>query len=213
MLQGMIGKKVGMTQLFDEAGQVIPVTVLRIGPCVVIQKKTPEKEGYAALQLGLVEPGIRRLTMGVKGHLRKAGSPPARVLREFAYEETDGTPLKVGDEVLVHQVFQADDTVNVVGTSKGRGFQGVIKRHGFSGGRATHGSMFHRGPGSIGQSASPSRVFPGTRGPGRMGNKRVTIRNLKVVMVDEDNHLLLVKGSVPGSRAHTLTIVHSGRRN
>ena len=213
MLQGMIARKVGMTQLFDEAGQVIPVTVLRTGPCVVIQKKTPEKEGYAALQLGLVEPGTRRLTLGIKGHLRKAGSPPARVLREFAYEESDQTPLKVGDEVLVHQVFQADDIVNVVGTSKGRGFQGVIKRHGFGGGRATHGSMFHRAPGSIGQSASPSRVFPGTRGPGRMGNKRVTIRNLKVVKVDEDNHLLLVKGAVPGSRANTLTIVHSGRRN
>lgn len=215
MLQGMIGKKVGMTQLFDEAGQVIPVTVLRTGPCVVVQKKTPEKEGYAALQLGLIEPGARsrRLTLGVRGHLRKAGAPPTRILREFAYEESDGKPLKVGDQVLVHQVFQPDDTVNVVGTSKGRGFQGVIKRHGFGGGRATHGSMFHRAPGSIGQSASPSRVFPGTRGPGRMGNKRVTIRNLQVVQVDEENNLLLVKGAVPGSRAHYLTIVRSGRRN
>ncbi len=213
MLQGMIGRKVGMTQLFDEAGQVIPVTVLRIGPCIVVQKKTSEKEGYAALQLGFIEPGVRRLTMGVKGHLRKAGSPPTRILREFAYEETSETPLDVGDEVLVHQVFQADDTVNVVANSKGRGFQGVIKRHGFSGGQATHGSMFHRAPGSIGQSASPSRVFPGTRGPGRMGNKRVTIQNLQVVKVDEENHLLLVKGSVPGSRAQYLTIVRSGRRN
>ncbi len=213
MLQGMIGRKVGMTQLFDEAGQVIPVTVLRIGPCIVVQKKTSEKEGYAALQLGFIEPGVRHLTMGVKGHLRKAGSPPTRILREFAYEETSETPLDVGDEVLVHQVFQADDTVNVVGNSKGRGFQGVIKRHGFSGGQATHGSMFHRAPGSIGQSASPSRVFPGTRGPGRMGNKRVTIQNLQVVKVDEENHLLLVKGSVPGSRAQYLTIVRSGRRN
>jgi len=211
----MIGRKVGMTQVFDEAGQVIPVTVLRTGPCVVVQKKTPEKEGYAALQLGLVESGarFRRLTMGERGHLRKAGTPPARILREFAYEETAETPLNVGDQVLVHQVFQADDTVNVVGTSKGRGFQGVIKRHGFGGGRATHGSMFHRAPGSIGQSASPSRVFPGTRGPGRMGNKRVTIRNLQVVRVDEENNLLLVKGSVPGSRARYLTIVHSGRRS
>ncbi len=215
MLQGMIGRKVGMTQLFDERGQVIPVTVLQTGPCIVVQKKTPEKEGYAALQLGLIEPEFRsrRLTLGVRGHLRKAGSPRTRILREFAYDETNGTPLNVGDEVLVHQVFQADDTVNVVGTSKGRGFQGVIKRHGFSGGRATHGSMFHRAPGSIGQSASPSRVFPGTRGPGRMGNRRVTIRNLQVVKVDEENNLLLVKGSVPGSRAHTLTIVRSGRRN
>ena len=215
MLQGMIGRKVGMTQLFDERGQVIPVTVLRTGPCVVVQKKTPEKEGYSALQLGLVEPAtrFRRLTRGVKGHLRQAGSPRTRILREFAYEETEGATLKVGDEVLAHQVFQADDTVNVVGTSKGRGFQGVIKRHGFGGGRATHGSMFHRAPGSIGQSASPSRVFPGTRGPGRMGNKRVTIRNLQVVKVDQENNLLLVKGSVPGSRAHYLTIVRSGRRN
>lgn len=215
MLQGMIGRKVGMTQLFDERGQVIPVTVLRTGPCIVVQKKTPEKEGYSALQLGFIEPGTRsqRLTLGVRGHLRKAGSPIARILREFAYEETEGTALNVGDEVLAHQVFQTDDTVNVVGTSKGRGFQGVIKRHGFGGGRATHGSMFHRAPGSIGQSASPSRVFPGTRGPGRMGNKRVTIRNLQVVKVDEENHLLLVKGSVPGSRAHPLTIVRSGRRH
>ena len=215
MLQGMIGRKVGMTQLFDERGQVIPVTVLRTGPCIVVQKKTPEKEGYAALQLGLIEPEFRsrRLTLGVRGHLRKAGSPRTRILREFAYEETDEKPLNVGDEVLVHQVFQPEDTVNVVGTSKGRGFQGVIKRHGFGGGQATHGSMFHRAPGSIGQSASPSRVFPGTRGPGRMGNKRVTIRNLQVVKVDEENNLLLVKGSVPGSRAHTLTILRSGRRN
>ena len=215
MLQGMIGRKVGMTQLFDERGQVIPVTVLQTGPCIVVQKKTPEKEGYSALQLGFIEPGTRsrRLTLGERGHLRQAGSPPTRILREFAYEETEGTALKVGDEVLAHQVFQADDTVNIMGTSKGRGFQGVIKRHGFGGGRATHGSMFHRAPGSIGQSASPSRVFPGTRGSGRMGNKRVTIRNLQVVKVDEENHLLLVKGAVPGSRANTLTIVRSGRRN
>ena len=215
MLQGMIGRKVGMTQLFDERGQVIPVTVLKTGPCIVVQKKTPEKEGYAALQLGLIEPGFRsrRLTQGVRGHLRGAGSPPTRILREFAYEETEGTSLKVGDEVLVHQVFQPDDTVNVVGRSKGRGFQGVIKRHGFGGGRATHGSMFHRAPGSIGQSASPSRVFPGTRGPGRMGNKRVTIRKLQVVKVDEENHLLLVKGAVPGSRTNHVTIFRSGRRN
>ena len=216
MLQGMIGRKVGMTQLFDERGQVIPVTVLRRPALASWSRRRPPRRRaipHFSWVLSSAKTRFRRLTLGVKGHLRKAGSPRTRILREFAYEETEGTTLKVGDEVLAHQVFQADDTVNVVGTSKGRGFQGVIKRHGFGGGRATHGSMFHRAPGSIGQSASPSRVFPGTRGPGRMGNKRVTIRNLQVVQVDEENHLLLVKGSVPGSRAHYLNIVRSGRRN
>lgn len=214
MLKGLIGRKVGMTQIFDEGGQVIPVTVLQAGPCVVVQKKTPEREGYTAVQLGLVESrSRRRVTRAIEGHFKKSAAPPTRILREFAYEETEDEPLSVGDQIVVNQVFQANDTINIVALTKGRGFQGVMKRHGFSGGNATHGSMFHRAPGSIGQSASPSRVFPGTRGPGRMGNKRVTIRNLQVVEVDEENNLLLVKGAVPGSRARYLTIVHSGRRS
>lgn len=201
MVEGLIGKKIGMTEVFDEAGNAVPVTVIQAGPCVVVQKKTPDREGYGAVQLGLVEPGRKtRANQPLGGHFKRAGVPPTRVLKEFSFSEEGDEAIEVGSQVLVQDVFEVNDIVHVTGISKGRGFQGVVKRHGFRGGRATHGSMFHRAPGSIGASAFPSRVFPGMKGPGRMGGKQVKVRGLRVFAVDEENNLLLVKGSVPGSR-------------
>lgn len=198
MVDGLIGVKLGMTQIFEEDGTVVSATVIKAGPCVVVQKKVKDRDGYNAVQLGFVE-FIRpsRVNKPRTGQFQKAGVPPVRILREFAIEEGE-TPLNVGDQIVVQQVFQPEDRVNVVGTSKGRGFAGLIKRHGFSGGAATHGSMFHRAPGSIGQSAYPSRVLRGMRAAGHMGNKRVTAKNLRVVRVQEDENLLVIKGAVPG---------------
>jgi large subunit ribosomal protein L3 len=198
MVDGLIGVKVGMTQVFDQNGTVFPVTVLKAGPCVVVQKKSKDTDGYEAVQLGLVE-FIRpsRVTKPRAGHFKKAGIPPCRILREFHSNE-EGEQLKVGEQILVSQVFQPDDKVDVLGTSKGRGFAGLIKRHHFGGGAASHGSMFHRAPGSIGASAFPSRVLPGMRAAGHMGNEHVTVQNLKVVGVQEQDNILLVKGAIPG---------------
>ena len=209
MIGGLIGKKVGMTQVFDENGRVIPVTVLEAGPCVVVQRKTSEKDGYESVQLGLVEQKRLRANSPMAGHFKRAEVPPTRVLREFSYQETEEASLEVGAQVLVNDVFEQNDRVDVVGSGKGRGFQGVIKRHGFSGGKATHGSMFHRAPGSIGQSAYPARVFRGMKGPGRMGNKRVKVRNLEVVQIDQERNLMLVRGAVPGSRGNYVLILQA----
>lgn len=211
MVEGLIGKKMGMTQVFDEDGNVIPVTVIQAGPCVVVQKKTTQKEGYEAVQLGLVEPRRKvRVNRPLEGHFEKAGVPPTRLLGEFSLAQGEGEEeVKVGDQILVQDVFKPDDRVDVQGTTIGHGFQGVIKRHGFRGGRATHGSMFHRAPGSIGASAFPSRVLPGMRGAGQMGAKKVKIRKLRVVDVDVENNLLLVKGAVPGSRGNYVVITRS----
>jgi len=198
MVHGLIGIKVGMTQVFGEDGAIVPATVVKAGPCVVVQKKSKEKDGYDAVQLGLVEfvrPG--RVSKPRTGHFKKAGVPACRILREFA-EEGSAEPLKVGDHVQVAQVFSAQDSVHISGTSKGRGFAGLVKRHHFGGGAATHGSMFHRAPGSIGASAFPSRVLPGMRAAGHMGNENVTVRNLKIVRIQGDENLLVVRGSVPG---------------
>jgi large subunit ribosomal protein L3 len=196
-VQGIIGKKVGMTQVYAEDGRALPVTVIEAGPCVVVQRKSTERDGYAAVQLGLVESRkAKRITRPMKGHFDKAGLPPCRVLRELPL--ADDAEVAVGDKVSVG-VFEPGDSVNVVGTSKGRGFQGVMKRHNFGGGKATHGSMFHRAPGSIGQSAYPSRVLKGMKAAGHMGGDRVTVRNLEVVRVDTDNNLLIIRGSVPGA--------------
>ena len=197
MVTGIIGKKVGMTQLFDESGRVRPATVIKAGPCVVVQAKTATHDGYEAVQLGLVEEQPARVTKPIAGHFKKADLPPTRILREVAQVPGE-EPVKPGDQVLV-SMFAGGERVDVIGTSRGKGFQGVMKRHGFSGGRASHGSMFHRAPGSIGASSYPSRVIKGMRGPGRMGGKRVTVRSLQVVRVDEDNHLLIVQGAVPGA--------------
>jgi len=198
MVEGLIGIKVGMTQIFDESGSVIPVTVIKAGPCVVVQNKTKDSEGYAAVQLGLVE-FVRptRVNKPRAGHFKKAGVPACRVLREFRFGDGQES-MKVGDQVLVSQVFQPNDKVDVIGTSKGRGFAGLVKRHHFRGGASTHGSMFHRAPGSIGASAFPSRVLPGMRAAGHMGNANTTVQNLSVIRVHEQENLLLVKGAVPG---------------
>ena len=196
MVTGLIGKKVGMTQLFQADGTALPVTVLKAGPCVVAQVKTVEADGYAAVQLGLVEAKPAKENKPTLGHFKKAGVPPTRVRRELNLAD-GGDPLKAGDQVNVG-IFADGERVDVIGTSRGKGFQGVVKRHHFAGGRASHGSMFHRAPGSIGASSYPSRVVKGMRMGGHMGSDRVTVRNLKVVRVDAENHLLLVEGSVPG---------------
>lgn len=198
-MKGLIGKKIGMTRIFDDSGNHMPVTVLRAGPCVVLQVREEATDGYRAVQLGYLEDGLKpqRMNKPMRGHLAKAGSGAVGVIREFAVEE--GEEVGLGDRVTVES-FNDVDKVDVTGTSKGRGFQGVIKRHGFKGGKATHGSMFHRAPGAVGQAAWPSRVFKGKRLPGQMGNARVTTEGLEVVRVDAEQHLLMVKGSVPGAR-------------
>src|SRR6188474_2130039 len=196
MVTGLIGKKVGMTQLFDSDGTVHPATVLRAGPCVVAQVKTAHGDGYEAVQIGLVEVRPRKENKATQGHFKKAGVPPTRVVREVK-QAAGSEPVKPGDQVNV-SIFADGERVDVVGTSRGKGFQGVVKRHHFAGGRATHGSMFHRAPGSIGASSYPSRVVKGMRMGGHMGDKRITVRNLKVLRVDAENNLLLVEGAVPG---------------
>jgi len=197
MSPGILGKKIGMTQVFRPDGQVVPVTVLKAGPCVVVQRKTPATDGYDAVQLGLMEYAKKSgLTKPEQGHLKKSEAEGVKFLREFRLEAGAGD-LKTGDRVLVDE-FQPKEMVDVIGVSKGRGFAGVVRRHHFRGSDATHGSMFHRAPGSIGASSFPSRVFPGTRMGGQMGNARVTVRNLEVVQVDVEDNLILVKGAVPG---------------
>ena len=208
-MNGILGRKLGMTQIFGENGEVIPVTIVEAGPCLVVQRKTNENDGYEAVQLGLVEAQPpRHVTQPKAGHFKKAGIPPVRKVEEFRISSEDES--KPGDEVRV-SIFEADQYVDVAGTSKGKGFQGVIKRHGFGGGRATHGSMFHRAPGSIGQSAQPSRVFKGTRLPGHLGAKRVTVKHLKVVKVDLDNNLIYLRGAVPGANNSYLALRRSIR--
>ena len=196
-VQGIIGKKIGMTQVYAEDGRAMPATVLQAGPCVVVQRKSKEKDGYVAVQLGLVEARkLKRVPKAMKGHFDKASLPPCRVLREFRVAE--GAEVKVGDKLSV-ELFAPGDKVHVTGISKGKGFQGVVKRHHFRGGAATHGSMFHRAPGSIGASAFPSRVLKGMRAGGHMGSDQVTVRNLEVVRVDAGNNVLVVRGAVPGA--------------
>jgi large subunit ribosomal protein L3 len=197
MVNGIIGKKMGMTQVFASDGTVTPVTVIKAGPCVVVQKKTVNTDGYNAVQLGFVEDRApKNINKPTEGHFKKAGVPPTRVLREVRVEASEEA-TNVGDKVLV-DIFNENDVVDIIGKSKGRGFAGFIKRHGFAGGRASHGSMFHRAPGGIGASAYPSRVIKGTRMAGHMGDARKTIKNLQVVAVDTENNLLMIRGAVPG---------------
>jgi large subunit ribosomal protein L3 len=198
MVNGIIGRKVGMTQIFAKDGTAIPGTVIKAGPCVVVQAKNSATDGYEAVQLGLVEERPARARKPLAGHYQKAGVPPTRVRREVKLVAGAEAP-KAGDQVLVTGVFADGDRVDVIGISRGKGFQGVVKRHNFRGGAATHGSMFHRAPGSIGASSFPSRVVKGMRAAGRMGGDRVTTRNLKVVQIDADNNLLVLRGSVPGA--------------
>src|SRR5215831_11242781 len=197
MVTGIIGRKVGMTQIFDADGTVHPATVIKAGPCVVVQAKTKQTDGYESVQLGLVEETPAKAGKPMAGHYKKANVPPTRVRREVGLAVGAEAP-KVGDQVLA-SIFANGDRVDVVGRSRGKGFQGVVKRHHFGGGAATHGSMFHRAPGSIGASSFPSRVVKGMRAAGRMGGGRVTIHNLKVLSVDADNNLLVVEGGIPGA--------------
>ena len=197
MSPGILGKKIGMTQIFRPDGQVAPVTLIKAGPCMVVQRKTPATDGYDAVQLGLLEfVKPARLNKPSTGHLKKAGVEGAKFLREFRMNGGSGD-LKAGDQVLVDQ-FKPKDKVDVVGISKGRGFAGVVKRHHFRGGEGSHGSMFHRAPGSIGASSFPSRVVPGMRMGGHMGAAQVTVRNLEIIDVDIEDNVLAVKGAVPG---------------
>ncbi len=206
-VHGIIGRKVGMTQIFTADGTVIPVTVVRAGPCLVVQKKTVEKDGYESVQIGLVESRPdRRANRAAKGRFEKANVAPMRLLAEFRLDA--GDELNPGDKVLCDS-FHEQDSVDVIGVSKGKGFAGVVRRHHFRGGAESHGSMFHRLPGSIGPSAFPSRVYPGTRSSGRLGGRQATAKNLTVVRVDAENNLLYIKGAVPGARNSVVKIVRS----
>ncbi len=197
-MKGIIGKKVGMTQLFDDSGMVVPVTVIEAGPCYVTQVKTIESDGYNAVQLGFEEVAERKLTKGQKGHLKKAGAPIVRRLREF---RSDDVPQFAPGDVVKADIFQDGEFVDVVGISKGRGFAGAVKRHGFRGGPKTHGqSDRHRATGSRGAGTTPGHTFPGTKAPGQMGNERVTVQNLKIALVDAERNLIAVRGAVPGPR-------------
>ncbi len=206
MATGILGRKVGMTRIFTEDGRWIDVTLVQAGPCIVVQRKTKDKDGYEAVQLGFEEINPKRCTKPLLGHFKKYGVPPMRFLREFRVEPD--SELKPGDEIKV-DIFKIGDKVDIAGTSKGRGFAGVVKRHGYSGGPNTHGSNFHRRPGSIGQSAWPAEVYKGKGLPGHMGNVRVTVQNLEVVDVVPEKNLLVVRGSIPGANGSLVEIKHS----
>ncbi len=203
-MKGILGKKIGMTQLFDEDGVVTPITIIEAGPCYVTQKKTKEKDNYNAIQVGFGEIPEKRLNKPKAGHLKKSNTPPVQYLREFRVANPDD--YEEGQKIDV-SVFEIGDLVDVTGVSKGKGFAGVVKRHSFSGGPKTHGQSDRwRAPGSVGAGSTPGRIFKGVRMAGQMGNQRVTVQNLKVVLVDADKNLLAVKGAIPGSR-NSLVIV------
>jgi len=209
-MRGILGKKVGMTQLFDENGNVVPVTIIEAGPCYVTQVKTMEVDGYHAVQLGFEETPERKLTNGQRGHLQKSGAPLLRRLREI--RSTEPSPHALGD-VIKADIFQEGDVVDVIGISKGRGFAGAVKRHGFAGGPKTHGqSDRHRATGSRGAGTTPGHTFPGTRGPGQMGNARVTVQNLKVALVDPERNLLAIRGAIPGPRSGLVLVRDAVRK-
>jgi len=204
MQKGIIGKKIGMTQIFDEAGKVIPVTVVEAGPCVVVQKKTIENDGYTSVQLGYGDIRAKRVNKPMAGHFKKADVALKRTLKEFRFEDIEA--LNVGD-ILKADTFAVGDIVDVHGTSKGKGFQGAIKRHNFSRIKETHGSgPVHRHAGSMGACSSPSRIFKGKGMPGQMGNEKVTIQNLEIVKVDAENNLIAIRGAIPGPKNGTVTI-------
>ena len=204
MIEGLIGKKIGITQCFDEQGNVFPVTVIQAGPCTVFQKKTIKRDGYSSIQMGLIEErGRKRANKPLTGHAEKAGVPPPKILREFRFIEQ--AEVKVGDQFFV-DIFEEGEQVHITGRSKGKGFAGVVKRWGYHGGKGSHGSMFHRRPGSIGASAYPSRVFKGKKLPGHLGDNKVTVRNLVVVRTEKENNLLVVKGAIPGANGGYLLI-------
>lgn len=210
MLKGLIGKKVGMTQIFDEAGAAIPVTLIEAGPCYVTQIRTPDRDGYSAVQLGFQELKPKRLTGGQLGHLKRNNAPPLRFLREFRVKNPD---IQEGQVLTVGEAFAVGERVDVIGTSKGKGFQGVVKRHHFAGGPKTHGQSDRlRAPGSRGATTTPGRVFKGSRGAGHMGFERVTVQNLRVVLVDPERNLLGVRGAIPGPRGGMVMIREARKR-
>jgi large subunit ribosomal protein L3 len=203
MVNGLLGKKLGMTRIFTEDGRWIEVTLLEAGPCSVVQRKTADKDGYEAVQMGFGDVKEKRCSKPLQGHFAKAGVAPKRHMREFRVPQD--SELKPGDEVKA-DIFQAGDRVDVCGTSKGKGFAGVIKRHGFGGGPGGHGSHFHRAPGSVGQSADPAKVYKGKKLPGHMGHARVTSQNLEVVSVDPEKNLVAVRGCVPGANGGMVVV-------
>lgn len=208
MVEGLIGQKLGMTQVYDKDGNVIPVTIIKVGPCAVIQKKSKDKDGYDAVQLGFLEDkALKRPNRPTQGHFKKSGLPPCRIIREFRFSSE--AEIKEGDKFFV-DIFKEGEKVHITGTTKGKGFQGVVKRWGFRGGPASHGSMFHRRPGSIGASSFPSHVWKGMRMGGHMGQDKLTVRNLLVVKVDRENNLLLVKGAVPGPKGGYVLVRKNG---
>ncbi len=210
MLKGLIGKKIGMTQIFDETGAAIPVTLIEAGPCYVTQIRTPEKEGYTAVQLGFEEVKPKRLSAGELGHLKRAGLSPLRILREFRIKDPG---VKEGDQVTVESAFAKGERVDIVGTSKGKGFAGAVKRYHFLGGPKTHGqSDRQRGPGSRSSTTTPGRVYKGARGPGHMGDDRVTAQNLKIVLIDGERNLLGVRGAVPGAKGGLVMILEARKQ-
>lgn len=209
MSNGILGRKVGMSQVFDEEGKAVPVTVIEAGPCYVVQKKTPERDGYAALQLGFGEVEANKLNRPLRGHFAKSGVKPLRFLKEIRLDSDAVDSYEVGQEVKV-DIFNPGDYVDVQGVTKGKGFAGGIKRHGFHRGPMKHGSKYHRRPGSLG-AKGPARVFKGRKLPGRAGGEMRTVKNLKVVKVDPEHNLLLVRGAVPGPRMGLLLIKNSAR--
>lgn len=203
-MKGILGKKLGMTQYFNESGEIVPVTVVEVAPNYIVQKKVKEKEGYNALQLGFAEKKITRVNKPMLGHFKKAGEKAFYFLKEVKFDNVE--QYEVGQELKISDVFSEGEIVDVTAISKGKGFQGVMKRHNFKGGRATHGSMFHRAPGSAGSSAFPSRVWKGKRYPGHMGSEKVTIQNLKIEKIFSDRNLVLIKGAIPGAN-NSLVII------
>lgn len=210
MVNGLLGKKLGMTRIFTPDGRWIEVTLVQAGPCTVLQRKTAETDGYEAVQIGFDEKKESRCTKPELGHFKKAGTTPKRILRELRVDS--GSELKAGD-MIGPDIFKAGDRVDICGTSKGKGFQGVMKRHGMKGGPGGHGSMFHRAPGSIGQSADPSKVYKGKRLPGHMGDATSTIQNLEVVDVDTEKNLVIVRGAVPGANGGLVLVKRSVKGN
>ncbi len=210
IMRGILGKKVGMTQLFDKSGKVVPVTIIDAGPCFVTQVKTADTDGYNAVQIGYEEVAERKLTKGERGHLSKAGVPNLRNLRELRY--ASAPTYSVGD-VIKADVFAEGDIVDVIGTSKGRGFAGAVKRYHFAGGPKTHGqSDRHRTPGSRGAGTTPGHTYPGARGPGHFGNAQITVQNLKVALIDPERNLIAVRGAIPGPRGSLVVVCEAAKR-
>lgn len=210
MLKGLIGKKIGMTQIFDDTGVAIPVTLIEAGPCYVTQVRTPQSDGYSAVQIGFEEVKPKRLSGGRLGHLKRNNLPPLRFLREFRVKDPQ---VEEGQKLTVEEAFSIGEFVDVIGTGKGKGFQGAVKRHGFAGGPKTHGQSDRlRAPGSRGSTTTPGRVFKGSRGPGHMGSNRVTVQNLSVVLVDAERNLLGVRGAVPGPKGGMVVIREARKR-